>query len=85
MLILAMAVLLSSAEQPRAAAPGVKDGGTDQIVCRSRARTGTRFATKTCMKRKEMDERAEEDRRALEEIQMRAKDNPPEVPVAPRS
>lgn len=85
MLILAMAVLFGSAEQPSAAAPGVKNGGADQVVCRSRARTGTRFASKTCMKRKEIDERAEEDRRALEEIQMRAKDNPPEIPPPPRS
>lgn len=84
MLIFTMAVLLGSAGQPGADVPA-KKGADDEIVCRSHARTGTRFAKKICMKRKVMEEIAEQDRRALEEIQMRPKDNPPETPLGPRN
>lgn len=80
MLILAAAVLLGGVAQPGAEAPAAakKDAG-DQVVCRSRARTGTRFATKTCMKRKDIDEAAERDRRVVaDEYQLGAKSNPPE-------
>lgn len=50
------------------AAPEAKDGASDRLVCKYRAKTGTRFASKTCRTVAQWDEIAEDSRRNMKDI-----------------